>query len=224
MPAVRLFRTRRWCLAAAALAGSLACAGTTPGRAAPPDTALSPIPAGSSKDGVVSYEALVDPAGTASRLKAQRDFFPAGPSPANEPPGYPANLLPRALGPREIVVRLVIDARGRVARVAPLPPSPGSAPAEPEFFDAVRAAVESWRFTPARLRRYEDVDDGSGAAPYQVLKSEQPVETYIDVRFLFEVREGIGIVSTPRGCGRGAGGRHPKRFEVVSRVGLEPTT
>jgi hypothetical protein len=41
-----------------------------------------------------------------------------------------------------------------------------------------------------------DVDDRSGAPPYRVLKAEQPVRTYIDVRFLFEVRNGAGIVST----------------------------
>ena len=37
-------------------------------------------------------------------------------------------------------------------------------------------------------------DDGSGKPPYKMLKTEEIVPTYFDIRFIFEVSDGKGLV------------------------------
>ena len=150
--------------------------------------------------GQTSYEAVLDAGSRATRLAAQREFLPAAPTGENPSPVYPDDLLPFALPRQEIVVRLVLDESGRVAEIQQTDSSCAMDSRFRNVFEtAIRDAVQEWRFRPAVRRTYVDApDDGSGLPPYKVLRSEAPTRTYFDIRFVFEVRDGRGIVLPAR--------------------------
>jgi hypothetical protein len=156
----------------------------------------SKAPTTATLEGRASYEAVPDPDATASKLIPQLDYIPAAPAEGNRPPVYPEELVTLGLPPQKIVLRLVVDEQGQIADIRP---SRFSSEVDRTYRDAfegaIRKAVEKWRFRPARRRTFVDSpDDGSGQPPYQVLKSESPAPTYFDVRFVFEVHEGKGVV------------------------------
>ena len=153
-----------------------------------------------SRTGEASYEAVPGANPTASSMVSKREFIPASPSRDNLPPIYPPNLLSLGLPPQRIVMRLSLDSSGHVAAVGA---SGGTdqvdATHRAEFERAIRAAVESWKFAPAVQRTFEtSPDDGSGKPAYKILKSENAVATYFDIRFTFETREGQGVVTQSR--------------------------
>ena len=65
---------------------------------------------------------------------------------ANQPPAYPAALLPLALPPRVVTARLVVDADGRVTDAAPV--DLDATDQSGAMFASVRDAVLRWRFFP----------------------------------------------------------------------------
>jgi hypothetical protein len=183
------FGAPRWSRLAGATALSLtAC------RTAAPSNAVQPVPANPS--GTASYEAVVEPGPDISKQVSQRLFLPAVPGDENRPPLYPEELLGLALPPQRIVVRLTLDEHGHITGVTT---NASASEADPRyrtaFESAIRIAVDRWSFRPAAQRIFVDSpSDGSGKPPYKVLQSETPVPTYLDLRFIFEMTNGEGIV------------------------------
>ena len=69
--------------------------------------------------------------------------------------------------------------------------------------EAALAAVNLWRFWPAYIRSFRPGDDydGDGRPDYEILTGESSTKVFLDFQFVFEVREGRGIVSQPAGPG-----------------------
>ena len=158
------------------------------------------VPPASSLQGRTTYEAVLEPGSAAAKLAAQREYIPAAPAGDNQPPVYPEELLNLGLPPQKIVLRLFLDERGRISGIRPSDVASDVHEKHRDAFEAsIRSAVETWRFSPAMRRVFVDSpDDGSGLPPYRVLKSETPTQTYFDIRFTFEVRDGRGVVSEGR--------------------------
>jgi hypothetical protein len=155
------------------------------------------VPAPRPLEGRASYESIEDPSAQTSELVSKREFLAAEPASGNQSPRYPDELVSLALPPQKLVVRLDVDERGQIAAVRPIENLSEIDSSHREAFEAaVKAAVAAWRFSPARRRTFEDSpDDGSGQPRYRILKSEVPAPTYVDVRFLFEVRDRKGVVT-----------------------------
>lgn len=64
----------------------------------------------------------------------------------NPDPVYPPSLLPRALAPVVVAVRLVVDGEGSVSEVIPVQPMDDAE--YTLFLASVRTAVSRWRFFP----------------------------------------------------------------------------
>lgn len=131
-----------------------------------------------------------------SKQVTQRLFLPAVPGEENRPPSYPDELLGLELPLQKIVVRIDLNERGHVTSVRTnLELSEADPRYRPAFETAIRLAVAGWCFQPARQRTFVDSpDDGSGKPPYKMLQAETAVPTYFDIRFLFEVTDGKGLV------------------------------
>lgn len=131
-----------------------------------------------------------------SRQVSQRLFIPAEPNSVNEAPVYPDTLLSLQLPPQRIVVRVFLDEHGQVTSVQTnVEASEADPQYRPAFEAAIRTAVEGWRFSAAMERTFvNSPDDGSGEPAYKVLKAEVAVPTWFDLRFIFEVTEGRGVV------------------------------
>ena len=159
-------------------------------------SAAPPKPAEPSVTGRATYEAVMEPSVETSTQVTQRLFIPAEPGDANRPPRYPEELLGLKLPPQKIVVRISLDERGRIADVKSIPGASEADSNYREAFEAaIRTAIDGWRFKPAVQRTFVDSpDDGSGKPPYKMLKAETPVPTYFDIRFVFEVSDGKGLV------------------------------
>ncbi|MBI3450129.1 MAG: hypothetical protein HY049_14595 [Acidobacteria bacterium] len=185
----RSARLRSWYAPALviALLASSACAGRRP-----PD-----VDDARDLSGVVHYDVVRDPNARPVQIEAHQDYTPPAPSPDNSAPDYPGDLLRLALPPRTVVVRAVIDERGDVVTVvrSPLAPAVG-APYDARFEEAAIAAVGRWEFEPARVRSFRPSDDrdGDGRPDYEILDGESPKKVFLDFRFVFEVREGKGLV------------------------------
>lgn len=65
-----------------------------------------------------------------------------------------------------------------------------------DFEAAINEAVPTWQFTPAMRRTYVDRSDldSRGRPLDKVLASVTPAPSDFDIRFVFEVREGKGVV------------------------------
>lgn len=64
----------------------------------------------------------------------------------NPNPAYPPSLLPRALAPVVVTVRIVVDGEGSVSEVIPVQPLDDAEYAL--FLASVRTAVSRWKFFP----------------------------------------------------------------------------
>ncbi len=177
---------------AGALALLSACHST-----APPDGSEPPRPP---LTGRATYEAVMEPSGDTSKQVTQRLFIPAAPGDENQPPLYPGELLGLELPPQKIVVRILLDERGHVTAVRTIPERSEASPEYRAAFEtAIRIAVDGWCFRPAMQRTFVDSpDDGSGKPPYKMLEAETPSPTYFDIRFIFEVSGGKGLVTQGR--------------------------
>jgi len=164
-----------------------ACAGRPPAKAE----------AERDLSGVVRYEVVRDPNARAVQVESHQDYTPPSPSPDNPSPEYPVELLRLGLPARTLVVRAVIDERGEVVTAAhsPLAP-PADTPQDARLEAAAIAAVRGWKFEPARVRSFRPSEalDGEGRPDYRILEGESSKKVFLDFRFIFEVREGKGIV------------------------------
>ena len=98
------------------------------------------------------------------------------------------------------MVRVIIDATGRVDRVidSPFDHSPAG-PFHDEFRSAVDTALEGWVFEPAQRRLLEEGEDfdGDGAPDYRRVVSSEAIPVYLDLRFDFRIVDGEGVVASP---------------------------
>jgi hypothetical protein len=102
-------------------------------------------------------------------------------------PVYPASALAAHAGECVVFATITIDSTGTVSEVRPSWQRlniPGKF--SEVFFEAVRAAVQRWRFEPARKIYWEKEADGE----LKYLNTEVPsVQT--DVKFTFEASGGV---------------------------------
>jgi hypothetical protein len=183
----------RWVMQGSRLAGlSLAVAllsacASVPPPAAPPEPSAR-----------VSGEVLLDPA-TPVAEAPEREVFETPQQLAGNPlPEYPAALLGAGLPPQSVSARIVVDGSGRVARVEALPLSTGDTQADPAFFDAVHSALLRWRFEPFRVIRWAQGPDldGDGESDSETMAGEETRPFRFDMRFHFEVIDGVARVSS----------------------------
>lgn len=166
----------------------------SPGVSPKPET-----PPGVSREGQVDFEVVGELKPSVPVLEADQEYSAAFPMGPNELPVYPEELLRHNLGRQEIVVRVIIDTQGRVARLEESPvPSNGDPAYRADFVRAVETAVRSWQFAPANIRAFGPGpdDDGDGKGDYILLKSETALTSYHDLRFFFEIKEGRGVVTS----------------------------
>jgi hypothetical protein len=166
----------------AALALLAACAGRPPAPAEPPAS------------GRVSGELLIDATTPVAEPAPDEVHEPPVQRADNPLPAYPPGLVDARLPPQAVSVRIVVDREGRVARVDPL----GEAAPDARFLDAVRQAVLQWRFEPFRVIEWADGPDadGDGEPDGQQVVGEQTRPFRFDMRFRFEVVDGVARVSS----------------------------
>lgn len=88
---------------------------------------------------------------------------------AHEPPGYPQAMLTACPSLVELPVRVIVGTEGSVDEVRINPPL-----AQRPFADAVRQAVQGWRYTPLTITRWAANADGTshpvgtGAKPFSL--------------------------------------------------------
>ncbi|MBK8068783.1 MAG: hypothetical protein IPK27_14495 [Rhodanobacteraceae bacterium] len=175
-------RRLRHC-ALAALAMLAACASQPP---VPPEPAAS---------GRVSGELILDPGTLVAEPEPDEVHEPPMQRAGNLSPVYPAELIAARLPPQSVSVRIVVDREGRVARVDPLE---GAGTPDARFLAAVREAVMRWRFEPFRVIEWADGPDadGNGEPDGQQVVGEQTRPFRFDMRFRFEVVDGVARVSS----------------------------
>ncbi len=173
---------------------SVAC--KTPARRVEPPQ-ITPPPA-DSREGQVGFEVVADLPASVPHLESDQEYRPAYALPTNPLPIYPAELLRHNLPPQEVVVRVIIDSDGNVARFEEsLVPSKVDPNYRSDFVRAVEETVRSWTFEPAHIREFgpSSDDDGDGQPDFLILRKHTSLTSYHDLRFIFEVKEGRGVVT-----------------------------
>lgn len=97
------------------------------------------------------------------------------------------------------MVRVIIDSNGNVARFEESPvPSKVDPNYRSDFVRAIEEMVRSWTFEPAHIREFgpSSDDDGDGKPDFLILRKQTELTSYHDLRFLFEVKDGRGVVTT----------------------------
>jgi hypothetical protein len=161
-----------------------ACASVPPPREVRGDVGLREI------DAPVAPSERLD---LASNESFQRPLFAS----SNELPDYPAELLPQALPPQPVCLRVGIDEQGAVTLADPVQDGEACAPtalAAPPFVAAAQAAARSWRFDPAfRCVFPEGQPPEHGLCVGKGVR-EVPQAVSLVYRFVFEQVEGRGAV------------------------------
>ena len=167
----------------------VACATAERGeeRLAEPDSSRRPE---------VAYQFLQDPQRVTPHLDAGEEFI--APFPLDTPlPQYPQGAHVDVSAPIILTVRIVIGEDGTVREVlgSPLAGTSGG-DMEASFRAAVDDAVRRWTFVSAAIKRLEPGEDADhdGKPDYTIVLDSTRVPVYLDVRFKFEMVEGIGRV------------------------------
>lgn len=149
-------------------------------------------------EGEVSFQVIDEVEASTPSLEAGQEYSSAYPLEDNALPTYPTALLPQALPRQEIVIRVIIDGEGNVARFEASPvPSKGDPAYQEAFVRAVHETVQSWKFHPASIRGFGPGPDydANGEPDFAILVTESTLMSYHDLRFFFEVKDGQGIVT-----------------------------
>ncbi len=158
-----------------------ACATTVPPKAAAP-----------SLSGIARYEPVSRP--DEARYPLQSGQTSNAPTATRwSDPVYPPALVALNLPTQVLLVKLVIDTDGHVTRVLPDAGSEGNhGPHAAAFLQAIRTAVQDWRFDPLRIVTWT----GSGAD--RVLVSTRTLPYSLEYRFTFSIVDGKGTASSGR--------------------------
>ena len=108
---------------------------------------------------------------------------------AHEAPAYPPSMLASCPPQVELPARVIVDAQGRVGDVR-MDPSPAQRP----FADAVRLAVQGWRYAPLTITRW--AADAQGDS-HPVDSEAKPFS--LDYVFTFRCEHGRASVSSGPG-------------------------
>ena len=150
----------------------------------------------SSRRPEVAFQFLQDPHRVTPHLAEGEEFM--APFPLDTPlPQYPQGAHADVSAPTILTVRIVVGEDGTVREVleSPLPGTSGG-DMEASFRVAVDEAVRRWTFVPAAIRRLEPGEDADhdSQPDYTIVLDSTRVPVYLDVRFKFEIVEGIGRV------------------------------
>ncbi|MDE1959266.1 MAG: hypothetical protein KGI40_09295 [Xanthomonadaceae bacterium] len=158
-----------------------ACATTTP-----------PRPAAPSLSGIARYEPVSRPDEARYQLQSgQTSNAPAATRWSD--PVYPPALVALNLPTQVLLVKLVIDTEGHVAQVLADAGSPDTrGPHAAAFLQAIRTAVQDWRFDPLRIVTWKD----RGADRMRVSTRTLPYS--LEYRFTFSIVDGKGTASSGR--------------------------
>ncbi|MEI2454342.1 hypothetical protein ABU614_13165 [Lysobacter firmicutimachus] len=177
--------------AAIRFAGAVFALGLAACASAPPSSQ------GDNRSGAVGVRSIDKQVLDAERLQlaANETFQMPLAEAGNAAPAYPDELLAQRLAPQTVCLNLAIGADGAVAGSRPVERAegcPAPATVDPRFFAAARRAVAQWRFDPAFRCVYP------GAKPVDeqgcVSGREEPVAVSLAFRFVFEQRDGRGLV------------------------------
>ena len=150
-------------------------------------------------EGKTKYSYIFDPGNPALGLPEDVQFIRPFPQDTKTLPKYPENALAAHDGPHREVVRFIIDTHGSVDKVvdSPVEASDGG-PYAADYRRAVEEALRTWRYEPGVFRHVKPGEDkdGDGKSDYKVMTSSEIVPVYYDVRFTFEIVDGMGVVRT----------------------------
>lgn len=167
-------------LAAALLPLFAACAHTVAPKPA------EPVPP---RDTKVSYGII--PTGEAGRYHMEQGQSAMGAQVvANDPPVYPASLVPANLPAQTIRAKVIVDAEGKVSEVRDL--DTGGDANHATFLQSCRDAAMQWRYTPMTV--IQDHED----AQHNVTQTRKNEPFSFDYAFRFELKDGVPTVSTTR--------------------------
>lgn len=142
----------------------------------------------------VKYSAHVA-AGT-PRYEEREDEISNRPSPVEyPPPAYPPAAIVLGLRRVEVDARVIVDIEGKVSEVR-ITPAPDPATRPVVFDDAVREALQHWRFIPLTFRRFAEVKDAQGNVVDSRLVSSENRPFSLDYDFVFELRDGKPFVGS----------------------------
>ena len=147
--------------------------------------------------GAVSSKLIPDQDSPSVKLGLDEDYVEPHLSPRNNPPAYPPDLIPLQLTPYTIVVRVIFDESGRVFEIAHSPLATSTEGQYRTAFEAaVKQALQQWRCSPPRIRKFRPGPDadGDGKPDYRILASQRVLKTFFDVSFSFEVVNGQPVV------------------------------
>jgi hypothetical protein len=149
--------------------------------------------------GTTNATLLPDPAARGAELEEDEEYRPPAIRGENRLPLYPEEALAAHCGDGIVALRIVIGTEGDVIDVSdsPLLDSTGGG-CGADFHASAASAVRAWRFWPAEKRRLapgEDYDK-DGSPDYEKVLETTPLPVYLDIRFDFEVVEGVGRVRT----------------------------
>lgn len=137
------------------------------------------------REGRSTLRVLSQPPAPAKRGDVEVTIVPVAPGPENRLPVYPPEAFGAACGQGVVAVRVYIGTLGRVVKQLPVPGRPTPADScHQSFSESVAETVERWGFFPALRRTCVRQE----AAPPRC--SSVPIESYVDLEFLFEVVDG----------------------------------
>ena len=147
--------------------------------------------------GAVSATLVYDPHAPPVELGPGEEFVPAQLDAGNPHPEYPASVVPHRLSLQKVVMRVTFDEKGRPLAIAPSPLE-ASTPGQflPQFEEAVRHALQMWRCSAPRIRKFRPGpdSDGDGKPDFRVMSDQKILKSFFDVAFTFEVIDGQPVV------------------------------
>jgi len=153
---------------------------------------------GSSNVGRSSFVVLDPPSSTpfeqdlttAKMSVSAESFHEARPLLPLAEPIYPPRAMAAKAGRVIVGVRVIVDITGRISSIEPSMrtfSTPG--PFEDDFLEAVRAALQQWRFLPAEIEHHKDVNT-PGVSDHTGTNVEA-IETSYDISFIFTPGGGV---------------------------------
>jgi hypothetical protein len=141
------------------------------------------------RDGRVSYGII--PTGAAGQYHMEEGQTSFGAQTVvNDPPVYPASLVPRNLPVQTVRAKVIVDAEGKVSEVRDLDAASDATHAA--FFKAAHDAAMQWSYTPMTV--VEEYEDAKGQ--FSETRKNEPFS--FDYAFQFELKDGVPTVSATR--------------------------
>jgi hypothetical protein len=174
---------------------TLGCRSAVPSKPAP---VAAPAPQSTAS---VTAKMIVDPNAPSVQLPPGETYVEPQVMRGNPLPQYPRDLVPLALGPHEVVVRITSNEESRIEeiRASPLGGTTDDA-YRARFEEAVSSAVKQWKVFPAEIRKMKDGPDldGDGKPDYTISVGRKVLKVFFDVAFRFEIVNGKPVVRSDR--------------------------